>query len=135
MRTDVYALLMTATGCINLWRVNQLRLLRMVRRLSAAQERELAEAHPRDLEVARWYALVYVAGLALASAFFGVYFLPATIRLVGWLAQTITAAELGSLDFWAALVFSTVVISPRAMTLGVIVRDLARHMAARRTAT
>ena len=59
-RTDLYAVLVTATGCINLWRINQLRLLNFVGRLNAVQQRELAEAHGRDLLVARWYAVVYV---------------------------------------------------------------------------
>jgi hypothetical protein len=129
MRTDMYALLITATGCVNLWRVNQLRLLGLVRRLNASQRQELAAAHARDLAVARWYSVIYVAGMGLAVAFFVLYFLPATVRLVGWLYQTISAAQLGTVDFWAALVFSIVVISPRALTLGVVVRDLARHVA------
>jgi putative peptide zinc metalloprotease protein len=134
MRTDVYALLITATGCVNLWRVNQLRLLRMLRRASETQRQELDSAHPRDLQVARWYTLLYVAGLALAAAFLLVYFLPATVRLFGWVLQTVMAAELGTLDFWASISFAVIVLSPRALTVAVIARDVQRYLQRRRTA-
>jgi hypothetical protein len=123
-RTDLYAVLVTATGCINLWRINQLRLLRLARRLTADQQRELAEAHARDLAVARWYAWVYVAGVALAGGFFLVCYLPATLQLVGWLASVVGAAQVTTLDFWAALLFAVVVLSPHVLTVGVMVRDL-----------
>jgi putative peptide zinc metalloprotease protein len=132
MRTDLYAVLITATGCINLWRINQLRLLGLVRRLNPAQQAELAAAHARDLEVARWYAPISVVGVGLAAACFGVYFLPATLHLLEWLANTLAAAQLASAEFWAALAFSIVVLSPRALTLGVLVRDLYRRYAAGR---
>jgi putative peptide zinc metalloprotease protein len=133
-RTDLYAVLITATGCINLWRVNQLRLLRIVRPLSASQQRELAEAHPRDLSVARWYAWIYVAGLALAGGFFVFYFLPATVRLVGWLATTVAAAQVTTFDFWAALVFAVIIVSPHVLTVGVFAREVLKRTGLRRTA-
>jgi putative peptide zinc metalloprotease protein len=128
MRTDLYAVLITATGCINLWRINQLRLLALVRRLNPAQQAELTAAHGRDLEVARWYAPISVVGVGLAVACFGVYFLPATLHLVEWLAATLVAAQLASGEFWAALAFSIVVLSPRALTLGVLGRDVYRRL-------
>jgi putative peptide zinc metalloprotease protein len=128
MRTDVYAVLITATGCVNLWRVNQLRLLRIVRPLNAAQQHELATAHPRDLQIARWYSGLYVAGVALASAFFVAYFLPATVRLFTWMLDTVMAAQTGSLDFWAAIVFGVIVLSPRLLTVAVLARDASGYV-------
>jgi putative peptide zinc metalloprotease protein len=68
-RTDLYTVRVTATGCINLWRINQLRLLPLARRLTDRQRPELADAYDRDLVVARWYMWVYLAGLALAGGF------------------------------------------------------------------
>jgi putative peptide zinc metalloprotease protein len=133
-RTDLYAVLITATGCVNLWRVNQLRLLRLVRRLTLPQQRELDEAHPPDLAVARWYAVVSVSGVALAVGFFFVYYLPATLHLVGWLAATVGAARVTTLEFWTALLFAGVVLSPRALTVAVFVRDLRRAHQARAAA-
>lgn len=123
-RTDLYAVLITATGCVNLWRVNQLRLARMVVRLSPEHERELADAHARDLEIARWYAWVYVGGLGFAVGFFVVYFLPATIRLVRWLVGTVAAAQFSSWEFWSALAFAAIVLGPQVVTLLVLGRDI-----------
>src|SRR6185312_13435434 len=54
-RTDLYAVLVMATGCINLWRVNRLRLFGRLQSLSDAERSEICNAHPRDLAVARWY--------------------------------------------------------------------------------
>ena len=133
-RTDLYAVLVAATGCVNLWRVNQLHLLARLRQLRPDERQELAEAHPQDLAVARWFAWVYVTGLALAAGFFLVYYVPATVRLVGWLVSTVAAAQVATLEFWAALLFAGVVLSPHALTLVVIIRELSQRLsAARRT--
>ena len=61
----------------------------MVHRLSQSQQQELDGAHPRDLQIARWYSVLYVAGLALAAWFLVVYFLPATFRLFSWMLETV----------------------------------------------
>ena len=41
-----------------------------------------------------------------------VYFLPATVYLVSWLAQVVLAAQVSTLEFWAALLFAVIVLSP-----------------------
>jgi hypothetical protein len=132
MRTDLYAVLITATGCVNLWRVNQLRLLAAVRRLSPDQRRELEQAHPRDLAVARWYAWIYVAGMALALAFFLAYFLPALLHLTLWLTGTLGSLRVRSAPFWGALLFTMVVLSPYLLTAAVALRDLISRRAHQR---
>jgi putative peptide zinc metalloprotease protein len=126
-RTDLYAVLVIATGCINLWRVNRLRLVAFFRSLSDAEHSELINAHSRDLAVARWYAWLYVLGMALAGGYFAVYFLPTSIRLVSWLWTTVTAAQLSSWEFWSALVLAAIVISPQALSLVLIMRDVLRR--------
>jgi hypothetical protein len=126
VRTDVYALLVTATGCVNLFRVNQLMLRRALRIVTSEQERELRDAHPRDRAVARWYRWVYVAGLGAAVWFFVMYFAPATFRLATWIAASIAHAGAGSERFWEALVFGALIFSPRLVTIAVALRDLRR---------
>jgi hypothetical protein len=130
-RTDVYALFVTATGCVNLFRVNQLMVRRAVRRLTAEQERELAESHERDVSVARWYRWIYLGGLAAAAWFFVAYFAPASIRLLGWLGGSVAHSGPTSEHFWEALVFGVLIFSPRVLTLGVAARDLHRWRSAR----
>ena len=69
MRTDLYdGVLVTATGCRNLWQVKSLLLRQAFGRLSPAQAAEVAEADPRDLRVGRWFRWVYLAGLVAALA-------------------------------------------------------------------
>jgi hypothetical protein len=130
-RTDVYAVFVTATGCVNLFRVNQLMVRRVVRRLTPAQERELAESHERDVSVARWYRWIYLGGLAAAAWFFVAYFAPATIRLLEWLGGSVAHSGPASEHFWEAVVFGLLIFSPQALTLGVAARDLRRWRSAR----
>ena len=124
VRTDVYAVLVTATGYVNLSRVTRLTVRRSLRLTSPEHERELAEAHPRDVAVARWYLWVYVLGVAAAGGFFVVYFVPASVRLFAWTGSTIAAAGTGSERFWEAVVFGVVILSPQVLTMGVALRDL-----------
>jgi hypothetical protein len=124
VRTDVYAVLITATGCVNLFHVNQLMLRRALRRATPDQQEELARAHPRDVAVARWFRWVYAAGLAAATGFFVAYFVPATARLVAWTVRSVAHAGAGSERFWEALVFGTLILSPTALTAAVVLRDL-----------
>jgi hypothetical protein len=60
--SDVYAVLVAATGCSNLWSVSRLTLRRYAGLASPAYRAELQEVHPRDLAVARWYVWLYLAG-------------------------------------------------------------------------
>jgi putative peptide zinc metalloprotease protein len=126
-RTDLYAVLVVVTGCINLWRVNRLRLIARIRSLSDTERTELADAHPRDVQVARWYAWLYVFGMAFAGGYFVMYFLPTSVRLVSWLWTTITAAQLGGWEFWSALILGGVVISPHALSLFLATRQLVQR--------
>jgi len=126
VRTDVYALLVAATGCSNLWSVTRLTLRRHVGLARPAHRAELQEAHPHDLAVARWYVWLYVAGTLLAVWFFVAYFVPATLHLVRWVGATVASADPRRGAFWEALGFSLVLLGPQLLTLRVAVRDLAR---------
>jgi putative peptide zinc metalloprotease protein len=128
MRTDMYAVLATATGCLNLWRVTHLLLRTRLGLGTAAHRAELAAAGPRDHSVARWFSWIYVAGMIAATWFFVVYFLPATIHLISWLAHSLAAADIGHSAFWEALAFGAVVLSSRLLTVYVIIRDLIRKL-------
>jgi hypothetical protein len=67
-----------------------------LRRLDGAQRRELEQATVRARKVARWFVVVYAAGLLLASGFFFLFYVPALTRLLGWLAETLLAAPCGA---------------------------------------
>lgn len=128
MRTDVYAVVLTATGCSNLWSVTRLMLRRYLGLARPAHQAELEEAHPRDRAVARWYVWLYVAGTLLAMWFFVAYFVPATLHVVRWIAATVASADPHRGAFWEALGFSVVLLWPELLTLWVAVRDVGRKI-------
>jgi hypothetical protein len=104
MRTDMYAVLITAFGCRNLYRVNLLLLKSKLFRLRPDEAAEFADAHPRDRQVARWFAVVYLAGLAWAGWWFVTFFLPGTVMMAGWMFHALLGAPVGSSGFWQAFV-------------------------------
>lgn len=126
VRTDVYAVLVVATGCSDLWAVTRLTLRRRLGLARPAHQAELEAAHPRDLAVARWYVWLYVAGTLLAAWVFVAYFVPATVRVVRWVAASVASADPYRGAFWEALGFGLVLLSPELLTLWVAARDLAR---------
>lgn len=123
MRTDMYAVLLTATGCVNLWRVNQLMLKRTFRRINEDERRELADAPLRDVQVAGYYRWVYLVGMAAAWWFFVVYFLPVTVRSVTWTARQLGAAGVSTVTFWEALAFGILVLGPRVLPTWFMLRE------------
>jgi putative peptide zinc metalloprotease protein len=127
LRTDIYAVLATATGCLNLWQVTRLTVRARLRLATAAQREELTRATPHDLAVARWFGWVYAAGMVLATWFFVSYFLPVTVRLLTSMAHALAGADIRHTAFWEALGFGLLLLSSRAMTLWVFIRDLARR--------
>lgn len=76
LRTDLYAVLATAIGCHNLWRVKTLSLRRALKILTPAQAVELSTAGRRDLAVARWFRWLWLAGFLAAAAWFAWFSLP-----------------------------------------------------------
>jgi hypothetical protein len=108
LRTDVYAVLITALGCRNLWRVTNLSLKRRVVRLAPAELEELESSGARDLQVARWFGLLYLGGLVLAAWFFVTYFYPSTVVLSSWMFHSLSGTPVGSPGFWQALTIGLV---------------------------
>ena len=76
LRTDLYAVLVMATGCRNLWRIKSLLLRRALGRLTDEQAAELARASDRDVRVGRWFRWVWVIGVVMAAGWFVVFVLP-----------------------------------------------------------
>jgi putative peptide zinc metalloprotease protein len=129
LRTDLYAVLITALGCRNLYRVNALFLKEKLWRLKPAEERELVDAHPRDREVARWFASLYVVGIAWASWYFVEIFIPSTVLLAGWMFHGVAGAPIDGARFWEAFTIGVVAAAQALFPLAIFVRE---RVAARR---
>ena len=129
LRTDVYAVLITGLGYLNLTRVSRLQMARRYRRLHESEERELASADPRDRTAARWYGWVQAAGLALVAFSFGEFFAPAAIQLVRWVVTGLSTAPATSLRFWVVLISGCVAALPIIIPPLTYLRDQRRKRA------
>lgn len=102
LRTDLYAVLATATGCHNLWRVKTLALRRALNTLTAAQAAELAAARPRDLTVAAWFRWVWLTGFAAAATWFAWFYLPILTHLTTWIGTGLATSPAAA-RFWTTI--------------------------------
>jgi len=123
LRTDLYAVLITILGCRNLWRVNLLTLKRRVWPLSPPEKAELDQAHARDRAVARWFALLYLGGLAWMAWVFVNLVYPTTVLMIGWMFHTLSGAPVGSSGFWQAVVLGALAALRLLAPLAVFVRE------------
>jgi putative peptide zinc metalloprotease protein len=99
LRTDLYGVFVTATGCRDLWRVKSLLLRRAFGRLSQAQAGELAAAGSRDLAVGSWFRWLFVGGCCLAVGYFGYFFVPVLWHVTAWSATGLRLGP-GQVGFW-----------------------------------
>jgi putative peptide zinc metalloprotease protein len=133
LRTDLYGVLLTATGCRNLWEVKSLLLRRAFGRLDAAGAVELAAADPRDVRVGGWFRWVYLGGLVSMLGYFGYFFVPVYVRSWQWTAAGLAAGAADG-QFWIALVSAGLVFGPTLVVAGITAVQLAAKLR-RRTQT
>ncbi|HEV7808423.1 MAG TPA: hypothetical protein VGO80_21635 [Solirubrobacteraceae bacterium] len=125
LRTDLYAVMITALGLRNLDRVTRLRLKAAFRLARPAERAELAAAHPRDVAASRLYALCYLFGLLWAAWFFKTWFYPSTVVVLSWMGSTLGHAPVGSGDWCQAALVATLVSCNVFWPLAVFVRQRA----------
>ncbi|MFC4015738.1 hypothetical protein ACFOY2_51600 [Nonomuraea purpurea] len=109
LRSDSYALLANALRCHNLYRTTWLTVKNRVFRLTGPETAELAGAGARDRVMARWFALLYVAGIAVMAWMFLTVMLPLMLSLAQWSAAQFAGGQIGSAGFWEALVVTVYV--------------------------
>jgi hypothetical protein len=131
LRTDMYLVMATATGCGNLHQVTRLSLKRLIRRLTPAEATILRDAHANDLQVARWYRLLYLAGL-IWMAWFAFHFLwPSAKVTFGWAGGVLLGAPFGRAYWWEGIALILFASLNVLLPLGVVVRDRRRARRAR----
>ncbi|MCP2329411.1 hypothetical protein HDA40_007918 [Hamadaea flava] len=126
LRTDMYLVMATATGCRNLHQITRLSVKRLVRMLSPAEAAILRDAHARDLRVARWYRLLYLSGLVWMAWFFLHFFLPSAKVVFGWAAGVLLGAPPGSAYWWEGIGLLIFALLNVTLPLGVTVRNWLR---------
>ncbi|WP_165956856.1 PqqD family protein [Kribbella antibiotica] len=129
LRTDMYLVMSTATGCENLHQVTRLSLKRLVRRLTPAEQNVLDTAHDRDLRVSRWYRLLYLTGL-IWMVWFAIHFLlPSAKVTFGWAFGVLLQAPPFSLYWFEGLVLLGFTSLNVFLPLGVAIRNRRRAAA------
>ncbi|MGW4794576.1 hypothetical protein ACWEPC_19425 [Nonomuraea sp. NPDC004297] len=131
LRTDLYAVLVNALGCRNLWRVKSLMLRRAFGRLTPEQAAELADAAEADLRAGRWFRWVWLAGLLGVAAWFCLLLLPVFAAVLSWAADGLAEGPL-SAGFWYRLLCAGLLLGPETLALALAVREYAGRFATRR---
>ncbi|MFF7454554.1 hypothetical protein [Kitasatospora sp. NPDC008115] len=127
LRTDLYVLLCTALGCVNLHAAAKDVLRNAARRVTGRPPADLSAHHPVDRRVARWYAWLMVTGYAFTLTMFAGVVVPTAYRLLRdmWLRLTGEASLAGRLDSLLLMVLTL------AQTGVVVVIALRERRAAR----
>jgi putative peptide zinc metalloprotease protein len=123
MRTDMYAVMITALGLRNLSKVSRLRMKRAFRIATPAERAWLAGAHPRDLAASRWYAACYLAGLIWAVWFFKTWFWPSSFVIITWMGRTLSHTRPSDGYWWQAAAVALIVSTNIFWPLAVLLRE------------
>ena len=129
VRTDVYALLVNATGCTTLWATKGALLRRLIRRATPADERQLAAAGPRETAWARRYLWLYVPGIAIALGYLVYFVLPSLPHLIGLCVAPIRADGMTTLPAWEGAAALAVAVVPSLLALAGAIRSGLRVLA------
>jgi putative peptide zinc metalloprotease protein len=127
LRTDIYAVLITGLGCVNLTRISRLRMARIYRRLTATEEREFANASPRDRDMSRWYCWVQLGGALIVAWNFVVFFVPSLVHTLRWIGDGLTRNSAATAEFWYVAGSSIVAFLLVAIPPFTYARDRARR--------
>ncbi|MGW5680688.1 hypothetical protein [Nonomuraea sp. NPDC003754] len=127
MRSDMYAVLANALRCHDLYRTTWLLLKDRLWRLSAGEAAELAATGERDRAVARWFSLLYLAGMIGVVWLVLNFGLPFMIGMVTWAAANLAGFQLTSWVFWSSLLMAMFVVVPRVAPAFLAVREHRRR--------
>jgi putative peptide zinc metalloprotease protein len=124
LRNDLYLVLSTLLGCVNLWRIAILTVKRTIWHLTPDEQAELAASDDRSRWHARWFSWLCVAGVAGAGWYAAEIMAPAIWRVTRSLANRLTGLPPTSLRFWEALVIGTLALLPLLLVAYVLIRDM-----------
>jgi hypothetical protein len=123
LRTDVYAVIVTGLGCVNLTQVTQRLLKDFFGVLDDDGRAELAQADRRDRQVARYYRWLYLIGMLAAAWYFVTFFGPNIVTVARWTATNIASASPSEPSFWQALILGSLALARVPLTIFVFVRE------------
>jgi hypothetical protein len=110
LRSDGYAVLANALRCHNLYRATWLTAKDRLWRLTAMEAAELDGIGERDRQVARWFAIGYVLGMAGTGWMVLSFALPFVIGMAVWVANNVVSLALTSVAFWESIAVLAVLL-------------------------
>jgi putative peptide zinc metalloprotease protein len=128
LRNDLYLVLSTLLGCVNLWRVAMLVVKRTLWRLTPAEKAELDAADDRSRWHARWYGWLCVAGSIGAGWYAAFMVAPVIWGVARTLAHHLASRPVTSPQFWEALAFGVLALLPLLLVLQTFLRDARVHL-------
>jgi len=109
LQTDIYYVITNAFRCIDLQQTTRCYLLnrfyRLIGRLDKVEDEELW--HPRDRQIAPWYAPIFSLGYLFSILTFLLLGLPVAIRFLSGVAVHLFSRSPLNSDFWDAFSFMT----------------------------
>lgn len=128
LRTDVYHLITTVLGCVDLHATARELLHNRMWRLLGRTDRLADETRwdPRDRAVARWYAPLYAIGYAAMLAVLVFVALPLAWHFLGTAVAAVTDPAVPVARFWDALLFLVASAGQLVLAAALAVRDRRR---------
>lgn len=128
MRTDIYVLVCTLTGCYDLDSCARGLLANKLNTRLGRHDRLRDEEqwHPTDRAVARWYAPLIVAGYAAMTVLGLLVVLPIAWQFLSTAVERVLGGDASSGHFWDSLLLLTLNLSELAVALALAVRERRR---------
>ncbi|MET9232096.1 hypothetical protein [Lentzea sp. NPDC003310] len=123
LRTDIYVLVSTVLGCVDLHGAALTVVRNRVRRLLGKPETDESALHPADRKVARWYSWLVVVGYTLSLTTFALAGFPVLHRFVTGVIARLTGDGVPTAQFLDSAVFAAVAIAQCALLGWLMVRE------------
>jgi len=134
LQTDLYQLVVTVLGCVDLHRTTTRWIANRLNRALGHRDRVTDESlwHPRDRAAARWYSWVLIGGYLVSAGSFVLAVLPVLVRLFAGVRDRLTGGPGVGAD---ALVDSAAFLLLTAAQLALVAFLLVRERRDRRART
>lgn len=125
LRTDVYYLVTTVHGCVDLYSTTRALLANRVNAALGRHDRLVDESsfHPRDRRVARWYLPLMLTGYAMLIGALAYIVLPLVWEFLGEAVHVVSSTDAGDAHFWDSGAVLTLVVVQLAVALWLFVRS------------
>lgn len=119
LRTDVYQVFVTALGCVDLHRTTREYLVNRLRRTARYDEERW---HPRDRQVARWYAWLFVSGYLFTLGTLAWIGIPFAVDVLAGIVDRIRTGDVSDPRFLDGCVTLVLTLVPLVIVAVMVLR-------------